>query len=159
VSIFATALEQCVKGLFYCASNTPACAAIRIVRLPITIHGINLAARSHPRTGDFAMNTRTILLAVTAATAITSPLLSQAAQQPVGFDSCVKAFVATLTPKDAVAPKVRSAQYLDNTMSAAYSSSDLVMTARNPLDNSEVARAVCTVNARGNVIAITSQPM
>lgn len=90
-------------------------------------------------------------IAALAAVVGTMPMFAQASNAPVALNSCVKAFMTSLSSKYATAPKLRDAYYVDN--GAVFSQAhQLELTATNPRDNSRVARAVCTVDAQGQVV-------
>jgi hypothetical protein len=96
------------------------------------------------------MKTRTIIAAIAAASAMTTPLLANAAANPPAFDSCVKAFVASLSNKVGAAPKLREARYISNAPFGEQPT-ELLMKARSPHNNRVVASALCTVSSRGEV--------
>lgn len=99
------------------------------------------------------MKTRTIIAAIAAVLTtvlLAAPIPAHSATDPPAFDSCVKAFVASLAGTTGTAPKVREARYIDNTMIGGQPT-ELQMKARSPHTNRVVASALCTVTSRGEV--------
>lgn len=99
------------------------------------------------------MKTRTIIGAIAAiltTVLLASPIPAHNATDPPAFDSCVKAFLASLPGKGGAAPKLREARYIDNTTIVGQPT-ELQMQARSPHTNRVVASALCTVSSRGEV--------
>ena len=101
------------------------------------------------------MNTRSIKIAVITAGLATAPMLSVAANSPVAVDSCVKAFMTRLSTTMAKTPKLRESHVIDERLGE--SSNEWTLTARDANDNHPIARVVCTVNSRGQVIDLKQQ--
>lgn len=100
------------------------------------------------------MKTRNLIATLAATATVITPMVGHAAANPPAFDSCVKAFVASLTSKIGATPKLREARYVDNT-GTIVQPSELEMIARTPRDNRAIARATCYVNDRGEVVSMT----
>ena len=100
------------------------------------------------------MKTRNLIAILAATATIITPMVGQAAANPPAFDSCVKAFVASLSSKVGVAPKLREARYV-NTTGTFEQPSELEMTARSAHNSRAIARATCYVNDRGEVVSMT----
>jgi hypothetical protein len=102
------------------------------------------------------MNTRSISIAAVAAAITGAPMLGVAANSPALLDSCVKAFMTDLSAKSPGTFKLREAHYVDDGTAQGYllalGSRQLSLTAHDAHDNHAVARAVCTVNSRGDVV-------
>jgi hypothetical protein len=103
------------------------------------------------------INTRSIKIAVITAGLASTPMLSVAANSPLAMDSCVKAFMVKLNSTMAKKPKLQNTRYINN--GVGQSSSELTLTARDAHDNHAIARAVCTVNTSGQVIALHQEPL
>ena len=94
-----------------------------------------------------------------------APMLGMAATPPVVLDSCVKAFMTSLSTQKTAAFKLREAHYVgeagtpDSSPLALRGNSELTLTAHDAHDNHAVARAVCTVNAQGEVVDLHSTPL
>jgi hypothetical protein len=103
------------------------------------------------------MNTRSIKIAVITAGLATAPMLGVAANNPVAMDSCVKAFMASLSTTMANKPKLRESHFIDDRVGAA--STEWMLMARDANDNHPIARALCTVNTSGQVIDLHPEPL
>jgi hypothetical protein len=103
------------------------------------------------------MNIRSIKIAVMTAGLATVPILSVAANTPVAMDSCVKAFMASLSTTMPKKPKLRESHLIDGRV--AGDSNELMLTARDAQDNHPIARALCTVNPWGQVIDLHQEPL
>ena len=71
--------------------------------------------------------------------------------------ACAQAFVATLTSASGAPPKLSKARYA-NAWSTPDAPGELEMTATNPRTSETVARATCTLGARGQVTSIKAIP-
>jgi hypothetical protein len=113
---------------------------------------------------ELTMTKPSITIAAVAAMACI-PTLGLAANSPIALDSCVKAFMTSLSTTKPGAFKLREAHYtadadagyLDQLSPSIHS--ELMLTAHDAHDNHEVARAVCTVNSQGEVISLRPQPL
>jgi hypothetical protein len=94
---------------------------------------------------------------ITAGAAVAAPMLCAASQQSVALDSCTKAFVASLATKYEHAPKLRESRYVED--GSVTTASQMTLTATDARDNRPVARAVCTVNAQGEVTELHEEPL
>lgn len=103
------------------------------------------------------MNTRSIQIAVITAGLATAPMLSVAANSPPAMDSCVKAFMASLSATMAKTPKLRESRFIDDRIGE--NSTEWTLMARDAHDNHPIARALCTVNTSGEVIDLHYQPL
>src|ERR1700690_3031233 len=103
------------------------------------------------------MNTRSIRIAVITAGLATAPVLSVAADSAVAMDSCVKAFMATLSTTMPKTPKLREARFIDDRLNE--SSNAWTLMARDAQDNHPIARVLCTVNTLGQVIDLQRHPL
>ena len=103
------------------------------------------------------MSTKTFKIAAVAAAIASMPLLAQAGTSSTGYESCVKAFVASLSGKYSNAPKLKESRYIDR--GGVGAPSELTMIARNANGNKEVARATCTVDTDGAVVALRDEPV
>jgi hypothetical protein len=103
------------------------------------------------------MNTRSIKIAVITAGLATAPMLSVAATATVAMDSCVKAFMTSLSTTVPKRLKLREAHLIDDHIVG--DSSELMLTARDAQDNHPIARALCTVNTWGQVIDLHQEPL
>jgi hypothetical protein len=84
------------------------------------------------------------------------PALSQAAAQPAAMQSCVAAFVQSLTQH--VTPvKVRESRFINNSLSPETSNS-LVLIANDAHDKHIVGQAICRLDAHGQVIGLEAVP-
>jgi hypothetical protein len=111
------------------------------------------------------MITRTFKMAAIAAVFAAVPVIGAAADQSTALNSCVKAFMADLSSKATSNLKLRDSHYV-NDAGAAYgnlavlaSNNELTLTARDAHDNHAVARAVCTINAQGDVLGLRAEPL
>jgi hypothetical protein len=103
------------------------------------------------------MNTRLIKIAVITAGLATAPMLSGAANTPVAMDSCVKAFMASLSTTMAKKPALRESHFIDDRV--GHDSTEWMLMARDAHDNHPIARALCTVNTWGQVIELHQEPL
>lgn len=102
------------------------------------------------------MKSKMYLVAVAAL--ISAPVFAQSAQAPTELDTCVKAFMSSLSNKYGTAPKLRSAEYVDTGLLSS-ASRQLALTATDARDHRTLARAVCTVNAQGEVVDLRDEPL
>lgn len=111
------------------------------------------------------MKTRSIKIAAAAAVIGAAPMLGMAANSQVALDSCVKAFMATLSTSKASAFKLLDAHYVadagaaDGNMLVLGGRDEMTLTARDAHDKHAVARAVCTVNSHGEVTELHPAPL
>ena len=103
------------------------------------------------------MNTRSIKIAVITAGLATAPMLGVAANTPVAMDSCVKAFMTSLSTTMPKKPKLRESHLIDDRVGG--DSTELILTARDAQDNHPIARVLCTVNTWGQVIDLHQEPL
>jgi hypothetical protein len=103
------------------------------------------------------MSKHLIKIAVITAGLATAPAMSVAANSPTAMDSCVKAFMASLANTMAKTPKLRETRYIDDRI--VESSGEWSLMARDANDHHPIARAVCTVNQRGQVINLHQEPL
>ena len=103
------------------------------------------------------MNTRPIKIAVITAGLAIVPMLGVTANTPVAMDSCVKAFMSSLSTTMPKKPKLREAHLIDDHPVADWGA--LMLTARDAKDNHPIARALCTVDTWGQVIDLHQQPL
>jgi hypothetical protein len=97
-------------------------------------------------------NLRTAALATCAIAAM--PAMSHAANISAQGDVCVKAFVSSLSTKFAKAPTLRDSHIIDAAGVVPAEVYEFKLTATNPKDNRQVARAICTVSAQGQVLGM-----
>jgi hypothetical protein len=95
-------------------------------------------------------------LIITAAIAAVPTLSNAASPSATAMDGCVKAFMDSLA-KHTVPLKLRDARLL-NGDSLDSSVSEVVLTANDAHDNHTVGRAICHVNARGQVVSLEEVP-
>ena len=104
------------------------------------------------------MNTRSIKIAIITAGFATAPVLGVAADSPTSaMDSCVKAFMENLSTTMARTPKLQESHFVDDYV--GQSATQLTLTARDAHDHHAIARALCTVNASGQVIDLHQAPL
>ena len=103
------------------------------------------------------MNRHILRIAVMAASLSAAPMWSLAASPAVATDSCLKAFLASLSATMQRTPKLRESHFIDSGLNPA--SSEWTLTARDAKDNHTIARAACTVDASGKVIDLHPEPL
>lgn len=104
------------------------------------------------------MNARTLTIAAASLAVTAMPVLAQAGSSNKGYESCVKAFVASLAGKYETAPKLKESHYIDRGGFGA--PSEMTMIAHNAAaGHEEVARATCTVNTEGEVVSLRDEPI
>ena len=103
------------------------------------------------------MNTRSIKIAVITAGLAAAPMLSVAANSSVAMDSCVKAFMASLSATMPKKPKLRESHLIDDPLGG--DSTALMLMARDAQDNHPIARALCTFDSWGKVINLHQEPL
>jgi hypothetical protein len=114
---------------------------------------------------ELTMNTRSIKTAAVAAALAGAPMLGMAANSQVALDSCAKAFMTELSTSKPGAFKLSHARYeadggvADGDILALGGNAEMTLTARDAHDNHAVARAVCTVNSRGEVVNLQPAPL
>jgi hypothetical protein len=111
------------------------------------------------------MNLRPLSIAAVAAAMVATPMLSVAANSPIALDNCVKAFMTTLSSKNASGFKLNDAHYVGDSGASQGSllvlggGTELMLTAHDAHDNHAVARAVCAVNSAGEVTELRPAPL
>jgi hypothetical protein len=103
------------------------------------------------------MNTRLINIAVITAGLAAVPLMAAAADSPAAMDSCVKAFMTSLSDTMARKPKLRETHVVDDHVGVA--SNEWTLTARDAQDKHPIARVTCTVNSSGQVVDLHDERM
>jgi hypothetical protein len=107
------------------------------------------------------MNVRKISLAV-AAIALTSPALSSASTENTALTACAQAFATSLGKPGGAAPTFKIA-YRGNEIAGSmvqfYTREyTFELQAHDPKTGSTIARASCSADVRGNVLALSSLP-
>jgi hypothetical protein len=111
------------------------------------------------------MMTRTLKMAAIAAAFAAAPMIGAAANQPAALNGCVKAFMADLSTKAPTTLKLLDTHYRDDSgtpdgsLAMLAGSSELTLTARDAHDNHALARVVCTVSPRGDVLGLRTEPL
>jgi hypothetical protein len=114
---------------------------------------------------ELTMNIRSIKIAALAATIAGAPMLGVAANSQVALDSCVKAFMTTLSTSKTGGFKLVDSHYVadagaaDGSMLVLGGRNEMTLTAHDAHDHHAVARAVCTVNSQGEVIELHPAPL
>lgn len=106
------------------------------------------------------MNPRLIKTLALAATIAAVPAISNAAPRSAAMDNCVTAFMASLA-KHTAPLKLRDSHLVNSGISPGLtplSASELVLIATDAHDNHTVGRAICRLDARGQVIGLEEVP-
>ena len=105
------------------------------------------------------MTTQRKSAALAAITAGFIPLLSQAAPRTtIAAQACAQAFVASLATPEKAAPLLRDTKILDG-MSGLAVPSEITLTAISTRTHRAVARGTCLLNAQGEVLSVTAEPL
>jgi hypothetical protein len=108
------------------------------------------------------MNILRLTLAI-ATTAGFSPLISQASSEVDAVNSCARAFAASIAVAGAVPPSYKLRYHVDRFSSAIadyFSANDTFdLEAHDPKTGAVIARARCSTNTRGTVVAFSSVPL
>jgi len=100
---------------------------------------------------------KTLLLGITAACAAAPSLTSAAAPAPTpGLTPCVSAFMQSLARRSSPL-RLREAHMLNGGLSEA-ASGELVLTATDARDNRTLGRAICRINAQGELVHFEALP-
>jgi len=113
-------------------------------------------------TKEYHMIIRTIPLAVAAIAALT-PLISNASPEKVALTACAQAFASSLASPGTSAPTFKIAYRgsdIPGSMVDFYSREyTFELKARDAKTGSSIARASCSTDVRGNVVALSSMPL
>jgi hypothetical protein len=108
------------------------------------------------------MNPRTFRLAA-AAFAVFTPIICNASPESAAVNSCARAFVDNIAPGRAAAPryKVEDRASLSGSSIAYYfpTKSTFDLEAHDPKTGAVLARARCSTDARGAVVALSFLPL
>jgi len=108
------------------------------------------------------MHTRTKTLAVAAIAAL-APLISTASPEKAALSACAQAFASSLGKPGASAPVFKIAYRggeISGSMVEFYSREyTFELQARDARTGSTIARASCSTDVRGNVVALSSTPL
>jgi hypothetical protein len=109
------------------------------------------------------MNIRKIPLAVTAIAAL-SPVLANASPEKTALTACAQAFASSLASPGASAPTFKIAyrgSAIPGSMVEFYYSREFTfeLQAHDPKSGMTIARASCSTDTRGNVVALSSVPL
>lgn len=108
------------------------------------------------------MNILRLTLAVVTAVGF-SPLLSQASPGPGAVDSCARAFAASMAVNGAAPPSYKLQYHVDRfsgSVADYFATNDTFdLEAHDPKTRVVVARARCSTNTRGTVVAFFSLPL
>jgi hypothetical protein len=112
------------------------------------------------RYGADTMMTRSIQIALLTAGLAATPIIGAAATSPTALDSCVKAFMADISSKEPRTLKLLGSHYVsDGNLHLMGETSAMALVARDAHDHHELARALCTVDYRGGVVNLQTQPI
>lgn len=102
------------------------------------------------------MNSRQLIktLLITGAV-VTVPAIGNAATQSAAMSGCVSAFMESLS-KHSVPMKLRETRLIDSGVTTA--GGELVLTATDAHDSHTVARAICKLDAHGQVTGLEEVP-
>jgi hypothetical protein len=109
------------------------------------------------------MKFRTLFFAA-ASIATLSPSLSQASTETAALDACARAFAASMAAPGSSAPAFKL-KYSSSQASSAiveyYSSHEYTfyLQARDPKTGATLARATCTADTRGALVALNATPL
>ena len=105
------------------------------------------------------MRTKTLGIIAMAAGLTAAPGLSLAAKATAATDSCLNAFLASLSATMQKTPKLRAAHFYDYDDSIGNSSGVWTLTAHDATDHHVIARMQCTVTASGRVLELHREPL
>jgi hypothetical protein len=106
------------------------------------------------------MIARTLTIAAMAASLAATPMLACAASPTKKFNNCVKAFMADLSKTGPVTLKLRDSHYVgDHSFEVGDLESisgirEFELVASDAHDHHAIARAICAVNAQGDVVEL-----
>jgi len=86
-----------------------------------------------------------------------APMLSSAANRPAAMDSCVSAFMQSLATHSTPL-KLRNSRYLTSGMSED-NDSELVLIATDAHDHHTIGRALCKIDAHGQMLHLEEVPV
>jgi len=113
-------------------------------------------------TKEYHMTIRKIPLAVAAIAALT-PVISNASPEKAALTACAQAFATSLASPGASAPTFKIAYRgsdIPGSMVDFYSRQyTFELQARDAKSGSSIARASCSTDVRGNVVALSSMPL
>ena len=99
---------------------------------------------------------------ILAAAAVLAPAISNASPEKAALNACARAFASSLAAPGSAAPafKVAYGGVVTGSMLAFYAREyDFELRANDPKTGLPVARANCTTDARGTVIALSPLPL